>query len=107
MHATAISGPLRRNRTHLAASAALTLALLAGAAQAAPAAGAGDHCRVYAAAERSARMGQKMQITIDSPLPCMSKDANNRAIRVTVRTSSHEDITMASARKTEKVPDAA
>ena len=107
MHATAISGPLRRNTTHLAASAALTLALLAGAAQAAPTAGAGEHCRFYSAAEMSALLGQKMQITIDSPLQCMYKDASNKAIRVTVRTSSHEDITMASARKTEKVPDAA
>ena len=108
MHATAISWPLRRNTTYLAASAALTLALLAGSAQGAPAAGAGNHCRFYSAAEMSALLGQKMQISIDSPLQCRYKDvSSNKGIVVTVRTSSHEDITMASARKAEKVPDAA
>jgi len=103
MHATAISGPSWRNTTHLAS--ALTLALLSGAAQVALA--AGEHCRYYSAAEMSALMGQKMQITIDSPLQCLYKDANNRAIQVTVRTSTHEAITMGSARQAEKVPDAA
>ena len=104
MHVTAILGPLRRNTTHLAAFAALTLALLAGAAQAAPPAG-GDHCRFYSAAEMSALLGRKMEIRIDSALQCRYGESN-KAIVVTVRTSPHEDITMASARKAEKVPDA-
>jgi hypothetical protein len=90
----------------LAAYAALTLALLAGAAQAAPAAGGGSHCRFYSAAEMSALLGRKMEIRIDSALQCMYGESN-KAIVVTVRTSPHEDITMASARKAEKVPDAA
>jgi hypothetical protein len=91
----------------LAAFAALTLTLLTGTAQAAPAAGAGGHCRFYSAAEMSALMGRKMQISIDSPWQCTYTDASNKAIRVTVRTSSHENIEMAEARKTEKVADAA
>ena len=107
MHATAISWPLRRNTTYLAASAALTLALLAGSAQGAPAAGVGNHCRFYSAAEMSALLGQKMQISIDSPLQCVYKDASNKSIVVTVRTSAYEANTMAFARDAEKVPDAA
>ena len=108
MHATAISRTLARNTTHLAASAALTLALLAGAAQNVPAADAGEHCRFYSAAEMSALMGKKMRITIDSPLQCVYRDENNKAIAVIVRTSAREDITMASVRKeAKKVPDAA
>ena len=107
MQATATSRPLRRNMTNLAASAALTLALLAGAAKDAPAAGAGEHCRFYSAAEMSALLGHKMQISIDSPLQCVYKDASNKSIVVIVRTSAYEANTMAFARKAEKVPDAA
>jgi len=107
MHAAAISGPERRNTAHLAAFAALTVALLAGMAQAAPAVGTGGHCRFYSAAEMSALLGRRMQISIDSPLQCRYMDASNKAIVVTVRTSSHENIEMAEARKTEKVTDAA
>ena len=54
----------------------------------------------------SALLGRKMEIRIDSPLQCRYGESN-KAIVVTVRTSPHEDITMASARKAEKVPDAA
>lgn len=105
MHAAALSGPGRRNTTHLAA--ALTLTLLAATVQAAPAAGAGGHCRFYSAAEMSALMGRKMQISTDSAWQCRYMDASNKAIVVRVRTSAHENIEMAEARKTEKVTDAA
>lgn len=107
MHATIISGPVRRNTIRLAASAALALTLLAGTAQAAQAAGSGSMCRFYSAAEMSALLGRTMRIGIDSALQCLYTDSSNKNIVVRLRTSSHENIEMAEARKTEKVTDAA
>jgi len=113
MHATAIPETLPRNTTHSAASAALTLALLAGIAQiaivqVAAAAEPGEHCRFYSAEEMSKLLGKKMRITLDTPLQCLYRDETNKAnIQVKVRKSGYEEITMAEARKTQKVPGAA